>query len=422
MKGNLKLRLLWGLAFLLVAPCAVAQKEIPPYGFAGEDFTVLNPSEEYIMIDLGIDEAYDNDDSYYEWRLTSHPEEYQAPSMGAIPPDINGGNVHKHRLRAYVSKMGTYKYELIRISKYGYQKDELIVTVRGTVAIVSISTEKECWEKNEDIDINDFSFQTDPPGFSRLVSLADDSKKALEDGQILHFLVRSNNAFGDYELSDKTWPIVVYGEWELSVGIEPEIEQFVEKLKQIMDIADEMDKKLDKDVPKALKKSLPIQPIKDVYVAPSYYKNCCNGRGTNHVSIEIGGKVGIKFESPPIFIIAPIVYAKIVGKISAQPNVTLDFVSKEAQKHGCDINGTISIPVHGEIGGEVGAGFDDLDFGVKGQVVGAVDGTIVLLSSSEENFKFSGWEFSLIIRAIVEYGIGSFQWEWVAAKSEKKKN
>lgn len=439
MNSVFKVRMFWVFAFLLVAPWAMAQKDIPVYGFAGEDFSILNASQDLAVIYLGLDEVYDNDDSYYEWHLYSAPENYTEPPYGTIAPETNGGNVHKHRVNATVTLEGEYIFELVRISKYGYQKDYVVVTVRTFPVITNIEAkyDRDCYTDGDVIDINDFLIETDPPGMSGQVSLADDSKVASAppmlpySSQTLHFLVRSTTSESTV-LSDKTYSIDVYSnDVKFALGLDPTFEKLQKKITSLNSLSNALGNKIMNCIPGPIKNKLPLQPVANIYVNPSFYVDCCNGRSTNHLVVEIIGKAGVKIDvNIPI---VPAVYAGIVGEITVSPNFTLDFVSEEAFARGCEADATISLTVHGEIGGQVGVGiikddenthqtpdsFETPSFGARGQVVGAFDCGLVFAAYQGQNWDFTGIQFSLIIRAVVDYGIGSFRWEYVVAQSDK---
>lgn len=432
MNINVKFRLMWVLAFLLAAPWAMAQKDIPVYGFAGEDHTVLNPSHEPRDVYLGLDEIYDNDDSYYEWSLTSAPNDYEEPYYGTISTMINGGNVHVHRLKAVISVPGEYIFQCVRLSKFGYQKDYVVITVTDFAVIKSITNrnKQECWLEGDTITIDQFDITTDPPGVSDLISLAEDSKVAHANSgpnvitgageQTLSFLIHSN--IGNHvELSDKTHAITVYYDIKHTTSADPILDKIVPKIETL----DKLGKRLSERITNKWGDLLGEQPIKiiaTVYANPTYYQDCCNGRETNHLSVEVGGVAGIHIEFNVYVLPALLVYVGIEGEITAKPNFTLDFVSDEALRYGCETEGTVQLDVHAEIGGQVGIGTSGntaapVALGVKGQVVGAFDMKVVFISSGKENWDFKGVKFSLIVRVIVDYAIGSYTWQYVVKDS-----
>lgn len=411
MNVSFKFRLLWVLAFMLAAPWAMAQKDIPPYGFAGEDQIVVSSSLTQVM--LGLDEVYDNDDSYYEWSLISHPDDYYEPPMGTFP--YGGGS--SHRTVAVVDVKGDYIFCLTRLSKYGYQKDEVRVTVKDVADIVMVKPkkEKECFQPGAPISIGDFFIITDPPGYEKYVMLAEDSQTACDvspvsftEDQEIHFLVKHHDSDGSPELSDKSCKISVYDQVDF-VTAEFSEKDIVKALSSFSDMAKELSNCFEalnsgKDMNEyGTVTEAPITPICDILLDLSFFRKCCDNTDSYYLNYVVKGQfgVGLRFPIP----IVPGVYALVVGSFVFSPDLN-GFVCL-AGSNNCGDPFTLELIGRGELGAGLGVGSPGT-FNLEATIIGGIEGKTVYVPSSNKGLQFVNVKADVKVNITFHYVIGSF--------------
>lgn len=155
------------LVVLALAASAPAQAQtLKMSGFAGEDKEVAFVNEDWTIVSLGTDDP--NPDCEFFWQVLDAPE-------GAIY-NIIDANTSQPRL-ALKKTNGRVLVEATRVSKYGYQREYVWVTVTSKIHIVSIENNKYCYTADETVEIGDFEIETSPKGFSNRVDVYEGDKE-----------------------------------------------------------------------------------------------------------------------------------------------------------------------------------------------------------------------------------------------------
>lgn len=362
-----------------------------------------------MVISLGLNEVYDNDDSYYEWELLSHPAEYIPPVGGAFE-----GNNHGHYVTAKVSVEGDYLFCLIRLSKYGYQKDEVLITVKDYPKVVSVKAkaEYECFHPEEELQEQYFEIVTDPPGYDYLVVLAEDSRQAVSVGnasftedQEIHFLVKRNENDPSPKPSDAKCHIPVFEEYDIvSVDLGPgsiydALKDFVQVGKKIKDIIDDSKTLNEYDQISGS----PVEIISEVDFSAGFIDKCCNHNDGLYLNYSLVGKVGAGINWP--IPICPGVYAIIAGEITG----------------GLDLNGTAALPgadgdcgdpieldviISGELGVGIGVGVPGT-FNLEATVKGGMEARAQLTTGDSVEPKIKYVKATVVINLTLNYVVGS---------------
>lgn len=319
MNIKLKFRMLWVLAFMLATPWAVAQKDIPPYGFAGEDFCKVNPDPNVdVVVHLGLDEVYSNDESFYEWRLL------EAPAESKHQP--NSDNVfydkHQHYATAWLDVEGDYVFSLQRMSKYGYQTENVTVSVRTRPEIVSVEALKKCYNTDDQVTRSQFKIETDPPDMEELVEIANPDEVMTKVTSVfrgsksqipVHFVIKKDAVDPNPVDSDKSCMITVSNQntaFTMSVGFITLVDN-IRKLQEAGRAAKKYVELLDNG-------KLPWDPIFDGGVDVKVYEKCCQDEEAAFLYLDAYLKFGVGLDLPIRIIpgvYAPI-YAQIVGIVS----------------------------------------------------------------------------------------------------------
>lgn len=406
---------MWVFAFLLAAPWAMAQKDIPPYGFAGEDRIVLNPGQVYFTVQLGLDEVYDNDDSYYEWTLISCPDDYTPPPTGTFP---NGGNFLRKTI-ANVSVKGDYIFCLTRLSKYGYQKDEVRISVKDIAEIVMVKPkkDKECFKPDVPLSIEDFEIVTNPIGYNRLVMLAEDSQTAgdvspgsITESQEIHFLVKHNDSDASPVPSNASCKITVFEEVQfLSAEFsENDIVQALSKISEsVKDFAEVLEKLNSGKQDEITLEESPISPICDVFVDLNFYRRCCGNIDSYYLNYVVKGEFGVGIRIP--LPIVPGLYGLISGKFVFSPDLS-GFVCL-AGNDKCGDPFSIDLIGRGEIGAGLGVGSPGA-VNLEAIIVGGIEGRTSYVPSKHKGIQFVNVKADLKVNVTIHYVIGSFSWDF----------
>lgn len=172
--------------FVLIAGLAVlpasAQHEIIKEGFAGEDHSILFSKDDPATsktIELGS-WSYQPDCVFY-WHVISSPDDavYSFDYDNAQRPNFT-----------YNKAEGDYVIECTRVSKYGYQREYLQLSILSEIELEDVKTLKACYSINDEVKLEDFRFTTRPEGYEHLIQIEDDDK----------IVGRNQNAFGDEEV------------------------------------------------------------------------------------------------------------------------------------------------------------------------------------------------------------------------------
>lgn len=378
MNSRLNFRWLWLLAFMLSAPWTMAQKDIPALDFAGEDFSYLRTSSNsFCVIPIGINDIYDNDDSYYKWELVE-----PIPIGSSLDPHSDDMflKVHEHTTMVTVDVSGEWHFVLHRMSKYGYQKASLTVTLKDYPDLVYIKTKQECYPPYYTLDFqDDFIFDTDPPDCGGLFQVAEESRSTSPDMGRVFFTVRGYNnetkpclTSCPIRVLDMAFvthldtPSLNFANYlKKGAGAESIVKQFTD----IPKLGEQIEKKFNQAIPENKMKRIlqhtegksPFTPILGARFRFTLYQKCCEADGKEgmYFQIKFEGRAGVSMYIPlqtPI----PTVYIPITGLIEARPDINL-LVSvpesiHELGKGKCDDPIHITALLIGEAAAGVGLG------------------------------------------------------------------
>lgn len=166
MKLNRKLKSFWLMAALLAAGSLTGQ-DLPMNGFAGKDQQVLFPPNNHTGIQtvtLGADVVSSND-CVFNWRVVSSPE----------PPTYSFNDAHSQRpVFSFGNVPGEYVIEATRVSKYGYQREYVCITVYSDIVLISGKAKYNCFRPGDALHEEDFEFVTRPEGYNDRVRIHPD--------------------------------------------------------------------------------------------------------------------------------------------------------------------------------------------------------------------------------------------------------
>lgn len=167
---NNAFRKLWVFSlFLLIGLEAIGQEpKLKQYGFAGEDRSVFAEKNTQVGVTLG---EKDDGSIYcsYRWDVL------QQPPTSTV--DFELSNRFLARPTVWLEKPGNYIFQVSRASEYGIQREIVNIEISNTFRLLSAKPKNSCYHPGDDITIDDFILETDPPGFEDKIYLREDSKK-----------------------------------------------------------------------------------------------------------------------------------------------------------------------------------------------------------------------------------------------------
>ena len=326
MNKKMKFRLLLVLAFMLAAPRAMAQRDIPPVDFIGECSRrdiLYDAAGNFNQIIIGLNETYDNDDSFYEWKyISSVPPVEREPTLGS-----DGRGINRPLVAVRVYEAAEYTFQLTRISKYGYQREEMTLEIVRPL-IVDVRPVFECYSPQEDIHIEDFVIETDPPGFSHFVALAPDSQVAVSPTsnafqnfdflQTIHFLVKAYENGPYYFESEKTCKIRVNNESASLRHIDIDAHRIYKAFKGLKTGLQEIIAHMKKGAP-AFGGAKPVLGFR---FRMTRLDKCCNHFEDRYVRITVNGMGGYTYMKAVYLFETPI-FAYVSGSFIIEPSAKL---------------------------------------------------------------------------------------------------
>lgn len=317
------------------------------------------------------------------------------------------------------------EYRVRRIDKCGVEEDMVVVTVKDSIAIVSITPNRECYSNGDTVLLEHFTIVTDPPGYESLVKFLPDkayiSSDVNEDEQTFYFWLNHNG-----HESRKNVTVEVYNEneevdtttikWSTIKPYFDAVKKVYNFFKNKTDTVKQTVKKVNalKDMIEKIKpKGLPMPDFYfdlDADLAmPTFVTTCCNGEekwGFNLSGPALYVNAGLSFDFPiPGLSIGGagglFVSLKFDGKVVIGP---CDIRYRGFS--GCS-RATIPIEVEACLSGGVKASI--LDGIVEAELHVQGCGDAKMLWKVGEDFKVNGVTFTAFIGGSVTAGWGAVE-------------
>ena len=181
--------------------------------WAGEDKEVLKAPDNSQTVTIGV--ADGSSDKCYEW---------------------TGPNIRSDAHRATVvvnPQTAEETYVVKRTSACGVEEDQVVVRMKDSIALVSVTPKKDCYNTGDAVSVSEFEIVTDPAGFESLVQLRTtnvyNTAGASEERQTLTFELTYNE-----HTSTKTATVNVFNEdLGLSEGQSVDFKDFISNLKKV---------------------------------------------------------------------------------------------------------------------------------------------------------------------------------------------
>lgn len=361
---------------------AVGQN-ILKYNFAGDNQTVLYDCDAgYTTVTLGNPQeapGANEDEVQYYWEIVSVDG----------PTDFTDETARKKPVTAVriTSEEGTgdFVFSLTRISKYGYQKEFVTVTMKNTIEVI-VKPKNECWGDGDDITLDQFDIQTNPKGFVEHVILDQDSRKAknhaglLHDTQTLHFVSDDPSKY-PVEQNETIINVIRAGaNYGIAITGNPSTMGMIEGLRKGADLVEKLQKieKATEPFKKFLPHGVPLELSFPCSVNINFMGGieCCNGGEAKYAELSGGGSVGVNFELnfplPP----CPVVHLFVGLKASLSLDVAGIRWTYHTECEDCDCGGVslLNFKLGGQLYGGVSLEVGSRDFlSVSGVVTGGVD-------------------------------------------------
>lgn len=137
-------------AFVLLL-CLSAQAQAPTAQFAGEDKEVMALPDSSQTVEIGLPGS--TTEYCYEWTGDDIKTDPHQPVITVNP------------------KKASNTYRVKRTGACGVEEDEVIVTLKDSVGIVSVTPKRKCYNNGDAISLSDFEIVTEPTGYESMVTL-----------------------------------------------------------------------------------------------------------------------------------------------------------------------------------------------------------------------------------------------------------
>lgn len=168
MKFNMK-RMLLGVVMAAMAFTPLAAQNLEMSGFAGKDQQIFFPPDEQgstKSVRLGPERA--NPDCVFEWKVVESPQPY----------GFSLDNIHSQQpMFTFSDAPGDYIIEATRVSKYGYQREYVVITVYSEITLISAKARNDCFKAGDALRTEFFEFVTQPEGYDEYVFLHPDNEE-----------------------------------------------------------------------------------------------------------------------------------------------------------------------------------------------------------------------------------------------------
>ena len=194
-------------AFMLLL-CLTAKAQ-----WAGEDKEVLREEDNSQTVTIGV--ADGSSDKCYEWSGPNIQGDVHSATITVNPQDQE------------------QTYICTRTSSCGVEQDQVVVRVKDTISLVSVTPLKDCYNSGDALVLTDFEIVTDPAGYESLVQFSPGQvynlAGASEEIQTITFGLTYNGY-----TSTKTAQVNVFNEdLGVSQGQSVDFQKFVEDIKKI---------------------------------------------------------------------------------------------------------------------------------------------------------------------------------------------
>lgn len=363
---------------LLLLPLAFtgeALGQLKPYGFAGEDKTVVyDCTQPYTLVSLG-EQCPQTDEQYY-WEVFSTEGE---GVFAAFEWDSQNAPLAVARIHAD-DGIGSVRFCCSRVSQYGYQKECVTVTLTNKFAMYA-TPKQNCWADGDYITIDQFDIETVPPGNDCYVALDENSLKAKNEAgnmyetQEVHFV--SNDANHPMEeLGSSARILVIRSNDDLGVQIPPptDLKKKLDAYNSGIGIKEKL-RRVEK-LTEPLKKFGPIDfsPNVTPNVNITNGRECCNGAESRYIKIagDITASVTFSLSVPhPAFPYLQFFIA-FTGSFAANfPEVKFTYTTGDV---GCSEIAEVPYSFTGELEGGVALAAGGRDFlSVSASILGGMN-------------------------------------------------
>ena len=390
------LRILLLIALPAFSVGQAAGQNILKYKYVGDNQIVLYDCEAgYNIVTLGNPKeapGANDDEVQYYWELVRKDE-----NTNAFFPDENTRK--KPITTAQISSeagLGDFVFCCSRVSKYGYQKEFVTITLKNTIDVI-ITPKNDCWSHGDQIKIDQFDIITTPKDLESHVDLDADSREAvnvagpIHDTQELHFISDEPSRFPLNESNTNVTINVIrtsdFGGFH--VDIPTKVGKMCKALKEGSDIKNKLEKV--KKFTEPLKKFGPVDfsPVFNGDVDFVGGIECCQGGQAKFINFSGGFTAGVHFEIDAPLPPCPAIH--FYAGLDASVSVNLFQIRWNYQKRcsECNCGGVSFIPftLQGELYGGVSLAAVSKDLlSVSGEVAGGISwgGKIFFVSFAED--------------------------------------
>ena len=357
-----------------------AGQNILKFKYAGENQVVLYDCDAaYNTVTLGNPQeasGANEDEVQYYWEIID------SDGMAFFPDE----NIRKQPItNACISSedgTGDFVFCCTRISKYGYQKEYVTVTMKNTIEVIA-SPNQDCWAHGDYIKTDQFEIDTNPKGFKSHIILDSDSRKAINhnhfsshDTQEIHFI---SDDPARYPVEENTYTISVIEESN-DIGAEiPISSSVIDMIKAYKSGGAFLDKlKKVEDLTKDLRKFGPFKyewGFNGGSLGYTHGTECCKGAESMFMDFSGGVKASLKFSLDYPIPVCPAV--RLFVDFEGSASVSLADIkwtySKGCETCDCGESKFVSFAFSGELTGGASLAAGSRDFlSVSGYVTGGV--------------------------------------------------
>lgn len=250
-------------AFMLLL-CLTAKAQ-----WAGEDKEVLREEDNSQTVSIGVPDG--SSDKCYEWS----------------GPNIESVDTHQPVIVVH-PQSPEETYICTRTSSCGVEQDEVVVRMKDTISLVSVTPLKDCYNSGDALALTDFQIVTDPAGYESLVQFSPTQvynlAGASEERQTITFGLTYNGY-----TSSKTAQVNVFNEdLGVSEGQSVDFHKFIKDFQKVNAMVEKA-KGLSDKLNSLAKGVSPCEP--DFHLVLNFPQGsdihaCCNGKEVNGFKIN----------------------------------------------------------------------------------------------------------------------------------------
>ncbi|MBO4656137.1 MAG: hypothetical protein J5644_11385 [Bacteroidales bacterium] len=258
-------------AFILLL-CWTAQAQAPTAQFAGEDKEVMALPDSSQTVEIGLPGS--TSEYCYEWTGDDIKTDPHQPVVTVNP------------------KKASNTYRVKRTGACGVEEDEVIVTLKDSVGIVSVKPKKKCYNAGDAIPIEDFEIVTEPTGYESMVTHTPTTAKnkfewiGTEDTQDITFTLNYNGHISTKVVTVKVFNDDLAASHGQSLALGELISEF-QKVKNVVKKGEKVANKLN-SLSSAVSPCKPQADLDIDFPNGVSLRSCCNDKEVDGFAINFG--------------------------------------------------------------------------------------------------------------------------------------